>query len=31
MKKMWALVLAVWMVSLNMMAVAEEEGGGRTF
>lgn len=30
MKKMWALVLAVWMVSLNMMAVAEE-GGGRTF
>lgn len=29
MKKMWALVLAVWMVSLNMMAVAEE--GGRTF
>lgn len=27
MKKMWALVLAVWMVSLNMMAVAEEEGG----
>lgn len=26
MKKMWALVLAVWMVSLNMMAVAEEEG-----
>lgn len=30
MKKMWALVLAVWMVSLNMMAVAEE-AGGRTF
>ena len=28
MKKMWALVLAVWMVSLNMMAVAEE--GGQT-
>lgn len=27
MKKMWALVLAVWMVSLNMMAVAEEVGG----
>lgn len=27
MKKMWALVLAVWMVSLNMMAVAEEAGG----
>lgn len=26
MKKMWALVLAVWMVSLNMMAVAEEVG-----
>ena len=26
MKKMWALVLAVWMVSLNMMAVAEEWG-----
>lgn len=26
MKKMWALVLAVWMVSLNMMAV-DEEGG----
>ena len=26
MKKMWALVLAVWMVSLNMMAVAEEGG-----
>lgn len=24
---MWALVLAVWMVSLNMMAVAEEVGG----
>lgn len=24
---MWALVLAVWMVSLNMMAVAEEAGG----
>ena len=31
MKKMWALVLAVWMVSLNMMGVAEEVGGGRTF
>ena len=31
MKKMWTLVLAVWMVSLNMMAVAEEVGGGRTF
>ncbi len=31
MKKMWALVLAVLMVSLNMMAVAEEAGGGRTF
>lgn len=30
MKKMWALVLAVWMVSLNMMAVAEERRG-RTF
>ena len=27
MKKMWALVLAVWMISLNMMAVAEEVGG----
>ena len=27
MKKMWALVLTVWMVSLNMMAVAEEVGG----
>ena len=27
MKKMWALVLAVWMVSLNMMSVAEEVGG----
>lgn len=27
MKKMWALVLAVWMVSLNMMVVAEEVGG----
>lgn len=27
MKKMWALVLAVLMVSLNMMAVAEEVGG----
>lgn len=27
MKKMWTLVLAVWMVSLNMMAVAEEVGG----
>ena len=26
MKKMWALVLDVWMVSLNMMAVAEEGG-----
>lgn len=26
MKKMWALVLAVWMVSLNMMTVAEEGG-----
>ena len=26
MKKMWALVLAVWMVSLNIMAVAEEVG-----
>ena len=26
MKKIWALVLAVWMVSLNMMAVAEEGG-----
>ena len=26
MKKMWALVLAVWMVSLNMMAVSEEGG-----
>ncbi len=26
MKKMWALVLAVWMVSLNMMVVAEEGG-----
>lgn len=26
MKKMWALVLAVWMVSLNMMVVAEEVG-----
>lgn len=26
---MWALVLAVWMVSLNMMAVAEEAGGGQ--
>ncbi len=24
---MWALVLAVWMISLNMMAVAEEVGG----
>ena len=30
MKKMWALVLAVLMVSLNMMAVAEEAGGGQT-
>lgn len=30
MKKMWALVLAVWMVSLNMMAVAEE-GGAEPF
>ena len=29
MKKMWALVLAVWMVSLNMMAVAEEAGRGQ--
>lgn len=29
MKKMWALVLAVLMVSLNMMAVAEEAGGGQ--
>ena len=27
MKKMWALVLAVLMVSLNMVAVAEEAGG----
>ena len=27
MKKMWALVLAVWMISLNMMAVAEEVWG----
>ena len=27
MKKIWALVLAVWMISLNMMAVAEEVGG----
>ena len=27
MKKMWALDLAVLMVSLNMMAVAEEAGG----
>ena len=27
MKKMWALVLAVLMVSLNMMAMAEEAGG----
>lgn len=27
MKKMWALVLAVLMISLNMMAVAEEVGG----
>ena len=27
MKKMWARVLAVWMISLNMMAVAEEVGG----
>lgn len=27
---MWALVLAVWMVSLNMMAVAEE-GGAEPF
>ena len=31
MKKMWALVLAVWMVSLNMMAVAEEVGGAEPF
>ncbi len=31
MKKMWALVLAALMISLNMMAVAEERGGGRTF
>ncbi|MFR6026768.1 MAG: hypothetical protein ACLUMK_09605 [Christensenellales bacterium] len=30
MKKMWALVLAVWMVSLNIMAVAEE-GGAEPF
>ena len=30
MKKMLALVLAVWMISLNMMTVAEEVGG-RTF
>lgn len=30
MKKMWALVLTVLMISLNMMAVAEEVGG-RTF
>ena len=27
MKKMWALVLTVLMVSLNMMAGAEEVGG----
>lgn len=27
MKKMWALVLAALMISLNMMAVAEEAGG----
>ena len=27
MKKMWALVLTVLMISLNMMAVAEEVGG----
>ena len=27
MKKIWALVLAVLMISLNMMAVAEEVGG----
>ena len=27
MKKMWALVLVVMMVSLNMLAVAEEAGG----
>ena len=27
MKKMWGLVLAVLMISLNMMAVAEEVGG----
>lgn len=31
MKKMWALVLAVWMISLNMMAVAEEVGGAEPF
>lgn len=31
MKKMWALVLAVLMVSLNMMAVAEEAGGAEPF
>lgn len=30
MKKMWALVLTALMISLNMMAVAEEVGG-RTF
>lgn len=29
MKKMWALVLTVLMISLNMMAVAEEVGGGQ--
>lgn len=31
MKKMWALVLAVLMISLNMMAVAEEVGGAEPF